>query len=46
LGDVYNDTTQQIMIFEPATMSLSVFFALRDGQRPATPTFNTIPLSF
>jgi hypothetical protein len=45
-GDVYNTGTQQIMVFEPATMKLSVFFAQRNGWLPSTPTFSAIPLSF
>lgn len=45
-GDVYNDMTQQIMVFEPANMTLSVFFAPRNGTLPAIPSFSSIPLSF
>ena len=45
-GDVYNSGTQQIMVFEPAAMTLSVFFAPRNGMLPATPSFTAIPLSF
>ena len=45
-GDVYNDETQMIVIFEPATMALEVAFRPRNNVLPAVPIFTRVPVSF
>ncbi|MBC7869660.1 MAG: hypothetical protein H7Y09_02380 [Chitinophagaceae bacterium] len=41
-GDIYNDLTCQIMLFEPFTKSLKVYFLPKSGVRVSTPVFETI----
>jgi len=45
-GDLYNYMTQQIIIFQPASMTLEVFFHPRKGGLPRTPNFVTVPVAF
>ena len=46
-GDIYNGATLNIVMFEPATMRLEVFFKPRNtGQLPAIPTFEKIAIDF
>ena len=41
-GEIYNNGTRQIILFEPETLSLSVFF--RSSRVKSTPVFKKIDL--
>jgi hypothetical protein len=45
-GDIYNTGTQQIILFEPETYNLNVFFHSKTCGLPTKPSFDTIPVSF
>lgn len=45
-GSIYNDKTQQIVLFEPKNLNLKVFFRTKDGVLSADPEFKTIKLKF
>ena len=45
-GSLYNDRTQQIVLFEPRNLNLKVFFRPKDGVLPNNPEFNTIKVKF
>jgi len=45
-GDLYNTSTQQCIIFQPATLTLEIYFRARDGSLEDDPVFETIALSF
>lgn len=45
-GDLYNEGTQQVIIFEPETMNLEVFFRPKNGQLPAKLTFDKVEIKF
>jgi len=45
-GDIYNSSTQQCIIFQPATLTLEIYFRARDGSLADDPLFETIALSF
>lgn len=42
-GDLYNVNTQQIIIFDPDSPSLEVFFRPKSGKLPVEPLFEKIP---
>lgn len=44
--DIYNKRTQQIVIFEPHTMRLEIFFRLNAPKPPKKPKFLKIPIHF
>lgn len=45
-GDLYNVSTQQIILFEPDTLNLQVFFHPKDSDLPSDPNFEDISVSF
>ncbi|EPR09490.1 C45 family autoproteolytic acyltransferase/hydolase [Ruminiclostridium papyrosolvens] len=45
-GDLYNTSTQQIMVFEPAKNRYEVFFRPATGNLPKVPAFEKIPVLF
>ncbi|MBN1797513.1 MAG: hypothetical protein JW822_02990 [Spirochaetales bacterium] len=45
-GDLYNEYTQQCIIFQPQTNTLEIYFRARDGSLEDDPVFETIALSF
>jgi hypothetical protein len=45
-GDLYNSMTQQIILFQPADMSLEVFFCPKNGPLPSVPTFLPVTVKF
>lgn len=45
-GDIYNSSTQQIVIFQPDIVHLEVAFKPKSGILPAAPVFEEIPVSF
>ncbi len=45
-GDLYNTSTQQIMVFEPANNRYEVFFRPLSGNLPKVPVFEKIPVLF
>lgn len=44
-GDLYNERTQQIIIFEPYKYNLQVFFRPLNGL-PSEPIFTTVNVAF
>jgi len=44
-GDIYTKLAYEIVIFEPATLHLEVFFRSH-GDLPDNPTFETVPVEF
>jgi len=46
IGDIYNSSTQHIVLFQPATFHLEVFFRNRSASPLTNPTFITVPISF
>ncbi len=45
-GSIYNDRSQQIVLFEPRNLNLKVFFRPKDGVLPKEPEFSTIKVKF
>jgi hypothetical protein len=45
-GDIYNNSTQQCIVFQPGTMDLEIYFRARDGSLADDPVFETIELNF
>ena len=45
-GDIYNQLTQQIVIFEPGKMKLEVFFRPKNDVLPDEPDFEKIKVDF
>lgn len=45
-GSIYNDRSQQIILFEPRNLNLKVFFRPKDGVLPANPKFKTVKVMF
>lgn len=45
-GDIYNKETKQIVIFEPSSLSLQVFFRPKEGELPLVPIFEKIDIKF
>lgn len=46
IGDIYNSSTQHIVLFEPDTFHLEVFFRNNSASPSKKPTFITVPISF
>ncbi len=44
-GDLYNSFTMQSVVFEPSSFLLEVAFRPRNGNRPAIPKFERIPVT-
>jgi hypothetical protein len=45
-GDIYNIATQTIILFEPETLRLEIFFRPTSGDLPLIPTFDRIDVEF
>jgi hypothetical protein len=45
-GDIYNSMTQHIVLFEPDTLHLEVFFRAASPLPVRHPAFTAIPISF
>lgn len=45
-GSIYNDNSQQIVLFEPRNLNLKVFFRPKEGVLPYNPKFKTIKVKF
>ncbi len=46
IGDIYNSMTQLIVLFEPITFHLEVFFRNDSASPIRNPSFTTVPVSF
>jgi hypothetical protein len=46
IGDIYNSSTQHIVLFEPDTFHVEVFFRNESPSPIKKPTFITVPISF
>lgn len=46
IGDIYNSSTQSIVLFEPDTFHLEVFFRNDSPSPIGNPTFIAVPISF
>lgn len=45
-GDIYNKETKQIVIFEPSSLGLQVFFRPKEGELPSVPIFEKVDIKF
>jgi hypothetical protein len=45
-GSIYRESAQQIILCEPASDELEIFFRPRNGQLPSLPVFEEVPLMF
>jgi hypothetical protein len=45
-GNIYNCYTQQIIIYQPATDELEIFFRPRNGELPVRPVFEKVNVDF
>ena len=46
IGDIYNSMTQHIVLFEPGTFHLKVFFRNGSASPVRNPSFTTVPITF
>ena len=45
-GNLYNLATQQLIIFQPDSLALHIFFRPKDGNLTNTPLFKNVKVTF